>query len=361
MNFTCLQSELISAIQTVQKTTFKNPSPYQNYIYIEANEYNIKLVSSSSENTVIVTMAAQVSVQGKVLVPGNILRDIVSRMPSVNISISTDDNYVMTVKYTNMKYSIQCISSSGYDFLDDISSLDSFSMPTEAFKSCIAATYFAASTQETRPTLNGILLKCVAGSLDFVSTDGSRVAICTYNIGNASDFEIIIPARFIRDITSSQTDGDVASFDFNDRYVKLTMGNITVISGLITGKFINYRSIIPTQSGTLMTCNRNEFLNILERAYLLSDEDLYTVKFDIRYSKLVVSSNSINGEAFEEIFVNTDGNPITIAFNSRSFIEILKNIEQENIVFEFTTGTRICMIRPLDRGDLIYLISPIRI
>lgn len=363
MNFSCTQQELLCGIQTVQKAIHKTPSPFQQYIYIETCQSNIRLVSTSPDNTVIVVINADVLSSGRILVPVLILRDIVSKMPDVIINILTDDNNLMTVKYQSMRYSIQCASCASFSFAETIESDKNFTVNTDELKKSIAQTYFTASTQETRPTLNGILLKCDHGKMDLVSTDGTRVAIKTMHINEDISFDMIIPARFIHDILSSQirSDSNISQISFNDKYMKYTSDNITVITGLISGKFINYKSILPHGEGTTMMCNRSEFLNILERAFLLSDEDLYTVKFDINYSKLFVSSNSVQGEAFEEIYVKTEGAPVTIAFNSKAFIEILRNIEYELLVFEFTTGTRICKIRPLENDDLMYLISPIRI
>lgn len=363
MNFSCTQQELLYGIQTVQKAVHKTPSPFQQYIYIETSGASVRLVSTSPDNTVIVVINAIVSSSGRILVPVAILRDIVSKMPDVTINLQTDENNLMTVTYQSMRYSIQCASSASFTFPENIDSDTEFTLSTEEFKKSVSQTYFTASTQETRPTLNGILLKCQHGKIDFVSTDGTRVAIKTISINEDISFDIIIPARFIHDILNSQlkSNCDISRITFNGKYMKYQSDNITVITGLISGKFINYKSILPHDKSTTMMCNRSEFLNILERAFLLSDENLYTVKFDINYSKLFVSSNSVQGEAFEEIYVKTEGAPVTIAFNSKSFIEILKNIEYEQLVFEFTTGTRICKIYPLENENLLYLISPIRI
>ena len=362
MNFSCTQQDLISAVNTVQKTTSKKPSPFQQYIYIEATQYNVRLVCSSSDNTVICTLPAEVIEQGTVLVPTAIFRDIISKLPDVTVNIVINEKYLMNVIYTNMKYSIQCISASAYTFLDDIQGQTVFNIKTDDLKRSISQTYFTASLQETRPILTGIYFKCESGVLDLVTTDGSRVSIKTLQLDNDMTFEAVIPARFLYDaVNSSFIDADVTNIAINDKYMKLSMGNTTVITGVLSGKYINYKSIIPTDASTVMICNRNEFLNIIERAFLLADEDLYTVRFDVNYSKLFVSSNSVQGEAFEEIYVQTSGNPVTIAINSKSFIEILRNMDYEQLVFEFTTGTRICKIKPLEADDIIYLISPIRI
>ena len=362
MNFSCTQQDLISAVSTVQKSTSKKHSPFQQYIYIEATQYNVRLDCSTSDNTLICTLPAQIHEPGTVLVPTSIFRDIISKLPDVTVNIAVNEKCLMNVNYTNMKYSIQCMSASAYTFLDDIEGQIAFDVKTDELRRAVSQTYFTASLQETRPILTGIFFKCDNGSLDLVTTDGSRVSIKTLKLDNNESFEAIIPARFLHDaLNSSFINAEITNIVINDKYMKLSMGNTTVITGVLSGKNINYKSIIPTDASTVMICNRNEFLNIIERAFLLADEDLYTVRFDVNYSKLFVSSNSVQGEAFEEIYVQTSGNPVTIALNSKSFIEILRNIDYEQLVFEFTTGTRICKIKPLEADDIIYLISPIRI
>lgn len=363
MKFYCLQQDIISAIQTVQKVSYKNPSEIHRYIYIEARRNSIKIVAAGAEQTVITQIPCDVQRDGMVLAPLSVLRDIISKMPDVAINFEVNDRLLMTVSYIHMKYTIQCMPASAFSYTEEIAEELRFSMKTSDFRTCIKQTYFTASLQDTRPILSGILLKCSNGYLDFVSTDGTRVALRTIRLSENISFEIIIPAKFVFDIIHSSNiyDDDETIITFNQKYIKIKTGNTTLITGLINGKFINYRNIIPSDAGTVMTCDRTSFLDILERAFLLSDESLYTVKFEIKYSKLFVSSVSEAGQAFEEIIVQTQGNPITIAFNSKNFIEILRNIDYDLLLFEFTTGTRICKITPVECSDLLYLISPIRI
>ena len=363
MKFSCLQQDLTSAIHTVQKAASKNPSVISQYVYIETYQCNVRIISAGSEHTVIAQIPAEIYNEGNVLAPASLIFSIVSKMPDVTINIEVNDKLLMTVSYIQMKYNIQCMPAASFSFMENISEEQHFSMKTEDFKKCIRQTYFTSSFQDTRPILSGILIKCENSKADFVSSDGTRVAIRTINIDENISFEIIIPAKLVYDIinSSDKYDNSDSIISFNQKYIKINTGNITLVTGLISGKFVNYKNLIPKEASTVMTTDRTAFLSILERAFLLSDESLYTVKFDINYSKLLVSSASAAGNAFEEIPIQMTGNPLSIGFNSKKFIEILRNTEYELLTFEFTTGTRICKITPVDCDELIYLISPIRI
>lgn len=362
MKFSCLQQELTCAIQTAQKLPIREQTSPYSCIYIDTLKSYVRIIASGADQTVISKIDADVYNEGKILVPLALFRDIISKMPNVTVNIEVNEHFVMTVRYMHMKYTIQCMQAASFSFTEDIADTSRFTMNIADLKRSIKQTYFAA-LPASRPILSGMLIKGEKGKADFVTTDGTRVAISTAKINENIAFEIIIPAKFIFDVThsSDKYDNTPANIEFNEKYVKITIGNTCVISGLINGKFINYKSIIPSEASTVMTTDRSSFLSILERAYLLSDESLYTVKLEINYSKLLVSSASAAGNAFEEISVSTKGNPITIAFNSKNFIEILKNTDYELLSFEFTTGTRICKITPVECDELIYLISPIRI
>ena len=363
MKFSCLQQDMVSSIQTVQKAAAaKGTSPIYQYLYIETLDDSIRVVATNQSQTIATVIPAQIEESGKILLPISLFRDVVSKMPSVIIEMKSNDRNLMTVSYVNMKYSIQGMPVGEYTFMDDIAGDMKFDIETEKFRKYVKQTYFTASTEETKPTLNGIFLKCRNGALDVVTSDSYRLSLVKGSIDSDITFDIIVPAKILSEILSSADDEDkITNVVFNSKYIKIQTGKTTLVTGLISGNFINYDNIIPKEYKTKMVCGRQALLSILERAFVLSDKTtLYPVKFEIGYSKLFVSSNSEAGEAYEEIQVQTDGDGLTIAFNSKYFIEILRNTEYENLQFEFTSSTRTCVIRPTDTDDVLYLILPIR-
>ncbi len=364
MKSTCLQQDLVAAIQTVQKAAAaKGTSPIYQYIYMETKEDELRLVATNQSQTLSTSIPAHIDEPGKILLPGSLLRDIVSKMPSVMIELKANDTNLMTVSYINMKYSIQGAPVGEYTFMDDIAGNVNFEIATEELRKYIRQTYFTTSIEESKPALNGILFKCSNGVLDVVSSDSYRLSLTHGKLADDLSFEIIIPAKLIYDIVSSaDEEGKTTKVVFNQKYIKLTVGNTTLVTGLIAGSFINYSKLIPTEYKTRIVCSRQTLLSILERAFILSDKNtLYPVKLDISFSKLFVTSNSESGEAYEEIQVKTEGDPLVIGFNSKFFIEILRNIDYDDLEFEFTTATRVCVIRPVENKDIVYLILPIRL
>lgn len=364
MKLSCLQQDLIQAIQIVQKgASGKVNSPIYQHIYIETGKDSLRLVTTNQAQTIATTIQAQIEEEGKILLPVSLFRDIVSKMPSVMIELKSNDRNIVTVSYINMKYAIQGTPVGEYTFIDDIDKEQEFDIETEKLKTFIKQTYFTVSLDESKPALNGILLKCENGNLDVVSSDSYRMSLVKAKLDTDISFEIIIPSKIIYDIISSADETvKTTHISFNKRFIKITVGDTMIVTGLIMGSFINYSKIIPEEYKTRIVCNRSTLLSILERAFILSDKgSMYPVKFEINFNKLFVTANSEAGEAFEEIQVQTEGDPLTIGFNSKFFIEILRNAEDENLTFEFTTNTRVCVIRPENNSDVTYVILPRRL
>ncbi len=364
MKFNCLQQDLISSIQTVQKAaTSKGTSPIYQYIYVETLRDEVRLIATNQSQTISNIIPAQIDEPGKILLPTALFRDIISKMPSVMIEMKSNDRNLMNVSYTNMKYAIQGMPVGEFTFMDNIEGDISFEIKKNDFKSFIDRTFFTASIDETKPTLNGIMLKCQNGKMDAVTSDSFRLSLVKGNIGQDISFEIIVPAKLLHEILATSGDDDeITLITFNSKYIKVKLGKTTLVTGLISGKFVNYEAIIPKEYKTKMSCSRQLMISILERAVILSDKDtLYPVRFEIGFNKLLVSSNSSAGEAFEEINVKTEGDSLTIGFNSKQMIDLLRNADYDDLEFEFISPTRTCVIRPVANDDMLYLITPLRL
>ena len=201
MKLSCLQQDLISSIQTVQKAAAaKGTSPIYQYIYIETVNDALRVVATNQSQTIATIIPAQIEEEGKILLPISLFRDIISKMPSVIIEMKSNERNLMTVSYINMKYAIQGIPVGEYTFMDDISGDVKFDIDTEEFRKYVKQTYFTASVDESKPTLNGILLKCKNGLLDVVTSDSFRLSLSKGKINEEISFEVIVPSKILYEI-----------------------------------------------------------------------------------------------------------------------------------------------------------------
>jgi len=364
MHFFCLQNELNKAIQLVQKAvTGKVTSSAYQRIYIETTEDNkVKLLATNQTHTIITTISADIKEPGVVLLPLSLTRDVISKMPDVMVELKTNESNLLTVQYTQLKYSIQGFNVKEYEFIEDIPYSTSFDIPSDKLNEYIKATDFTVSIDETKPSMTGLLFSCENGNLDVVSSDSYRLSLVKDKLDESLNFNFIVPAKIFAEVMHLSTEGSLTNIAFNQRQIMFTTGNVRLITGLISGKFINYNAIIPKDYKTKITVEKKDFISVLERAYILADSStMHPVKFQIGFNNILITASSEYGDAYEELNVMSTGDSLLIAFNSRFFIDMMKNIEGDVLEMEFTTNTRSCLIRSTDKTDRLYLILPIRI
>ena len=128
---------------------------------------------------------------------------------------------------------------------------------------------------------------------------------------------------------------------------------------------MNYSSVIPDTWETRIRVNKNVLLNCFERISLISassieKEKKYPVKMSIDIGKVTICCTNQTGDAKEEIYVSTEGKNLEAGFNPKYFLEALRAIDDEEIYVDFGSSISPCIIRPVEEGDYIYMILPIR-
>jgi DNA polymerase-3 subunit beta len=228
-------------------------------------------------------------------------------------------------------------------------------------KEMLGLTSFAASMDETRYILNGILIKIQKNSLIFVATDGKRLAFVERKIKQEVDIRasLIVPIKTIQELMRNLQDEGELSLILGNNQVLFDLGNIVIISRLIEGEFPDYQQVIPPVSENKIVVNREQFLLATKRAALLSTPDYQAVKLEVFKNKLVVSKSTPDiGESREEIPIEYRGKEMAIGFNPNYITDVLKNLSQETVEFELSDGEKPGVIRV---GGYIYIVLPMRL
>ena len=94
---------------------------------------------------------------------------------------------------------------------------------------------------------------------------------------------------------------------------------------------------------------------------MAKDSNSNLIKLDVQEDTLVITSNSQLGKVREEVSVNLQGESIQIAFNSRYLLDVLKNIEDDEVILEMTSGVSPCVIKCKNTDSSKYLVLPVRL
>lgn len=364
MKIICSKEQLLEGINIVQKAVSSKPAlPILEGILLEAKD-NFKLTGNDLEMGIEFFVSADIKETGSIVLNSRMFGEIVRRLPDSEVLIEVKDNHTVVIECENSHFELKGLSSEGYPALPEIKKENAFKVSQKNLRDMIRQTVFAVGVDENRPILTGSLIECKENELIFVSIDGFRMALRrSIRENENSEFSVVVPGKTLNEIVKIMQSIDDEVLIYNSKnQILIDLGNCKIISRLIDGEYLNYKSIIPNDYETKIRIKRKDMLASLERAYLITTEDKkYPVKFNIKDDKILISSNTELGAVREEIFTDVNGSNMDIGFNPKYFIEALRVIEEEEIDVYFTSSIGPCTIRPIEGDDFAYMILPIRI
>jgi DNA polymerase-3 subunit beta len=237
-------------------------------------------------------------------------------------------------------------------------------------------TSYAASTEETRPQLNGVLLLSTDKSVTFVSTDGHRLAraSCVGSYPGLSAPGIIVPTRALLSVSrtaeeaTSPVEIEVAG-GRNQAGFSTQVGEyrVQILTRLLEGTYPNYEQVIPKDNPHTLTARRVDLMEAIDIVASHADNVTRQVRFSVRKGGLGVSSTTPElGAGEQKLTAEFDGEPLEIGYNAGYLLDILRSIPTEQVCFRLKTSLSAGIIEPIgalpqSAEDLLCLIMPLRL
>ncbi len=344
----------------------KQTLPILSNVLIEKEPGNIRFTATDLEIQITTTVEINEEKKetGSITVSGKKLQEILRILPEQSkISIQIKENKAQ-VKANTSKFSLQTLPAEDFPKLNyQITESKKFILKQSALKELLLSVQYAMAQQDVRYYLNGVLLLIDGNKLKVVATDGHRLAFNSRTIeGDHEKQEIILPRKAVTELCKLLNDTDEnAEIEFSAQQAKLSFSGITLVTKVIDGKFPDYERVIPKYSNHL-SMNRNMVQQALQRAAILSNEKFRGVRFVLTEKNLtIISNNSEQEEAQEEIATQYHGEALDIGFNVNYLMDGLNNIKSENTVFSFGDANSSILITTAESEDFRYVVMPMRI
>ena len=364
MNFICSKQKLQEGISIVTKAiTGKTTLPLLEGIYIEATKDGLTLIGSDMDVSIETKVEADVINEGKIVIDSKLFSEIIRKLPNSDVKIEITENDLIQVSCEKSVFNLVFMNPSDYPMLPMINEDITVEVPQNLLKNMIKGTSFAIAQDEARPILQGILFEVKNRQLNLVALDGYRLAIRTEMLDIDSNIEVVIPGKTLNEVSKIIEDNsDIVKITFTNNHILFNLNNTKIISRLLEGKFVNYLSLLPQEHKLLVNVNKQELQNGIERASLMAkDGNSNLIKLDIQDETLIITSNSQLGKVREEVAINLQGEGVQIAFNSRYLLDVLKNMEEDEVVMEMTSGITPCVIKGNNMNNAKYLVLPVRL
>ncbi|MFH0985678.1 MAG: DNA polymerase III subunit beta [Candidatus Omnitrophota bacterium] len=340
-----------------------NTLPILNNLLLETQKNGkVKIIATDMDLGISTLLPAEIIQPGSVTIPARKFFDIIKELPEGIIEISVSKNNTVNIKAGKANFKILGLDKEEYPKLPEFSLDEAIEIEQGIMKESLSLTAFAISHDETRYVLNGVLFGIQGSQIRFVATDGRRMAFYKKETKqkNNKSAEMIVPAKTIHELLKLlEWEGTVKIVSTQNKVI-FCFEDTYLTSSLIEGNFPNYDQVIPKEEKTIVQTNREEFLQAVKRVSLLTSPEAPALKFDFVKNKIIVSAKTPNmGEAKEEISADVKGGEITIGFNPGYFLDVLKNLSDENIGISLTSPDKPGVIK--GREGYLYVIMPMQL
>ncbi|EJM97513.1 DNA polymerase III subunit beta [Herbaspirillum sp. YR522] len=322
----------------------------------------------STDIEVQITTHAEVgagSDAAKITVAARKLLDILRALPdSGEVSISLS-NKRLTVQSGKSRFALQTLAAEEFPIMKEAEQYNAqVALPQKTLKHLFNMVHFAMAQQDIRYYLNGLLLVVEGKNVIAVATDGHRLAFC--QVVTEAEFprqEVIIPRKTIIELQRLLDDSDdEVKLEIANNQVKLSFGDIELISKLVEGKFPDYTRVIPSGYKNGFTISREQLLRSLQRAAIMTSDKFKGVRWVVAPGSLKISStNADQEEAVEELEIDYGGDSVDIGFNVSYLLDVLNNLKHDYVHIALGDSNSQALITIPDNADFKYVVMPMRI
>ena len=365
MNIFCDKDLLLESLNTVIKAVAaRTVQPILECFLLIVEEDNFKVIGNDLELSITLNnIKSEIIQEGRIAIEARLFIEIIRKLPEGRINIYTDDKNIVYIKSTKVEFKIMCFDPKDFPLIETESENLKYTLKALDFKNMIRQTIFSVSLDESKPILTGELIEIENNILNIVAIDGFRIAHKKLTVLEKEKLSVIVPSKSLNEISKILPSTDeLINIIPSQKHITITYNNCLIVSSLKEGEFVKYKEIFTEEFSTKVFLKRQNLLSSLERASLISREAKKSpVILNIENNIITISSNTEIGMLREEMTVEREGKNLEIGFNPKYLIDVLKVMEQENIVMQFTTPLNPCIIKPADDEDSRYLILPLRL
>ncbi|MEP7105355.1 MAG: DNA polymerase III subunit beta [Chloroflexota bacterium] len=369
MKLTCQPSTLSQALQIVSRAiSTRTTLPILNNILLETTAEGLALTATNLEIGIRKVVAAEVGEEGSTTVPARLLTDFVGTLPEKDLEIALDPaTQTLSLKCARFDTHVKCIEAEEFPPGPRPDEGDRLTIPLDELLAAIEQTQMAASTDEARPVLTGVLLHIDAEGQTLAATDGHRLAVRKLRARGGSDLEarLIVPARALAELPRAfrGESGEVEVIVSKARnQIFFRAGTSEVTSRLIDGTYPNYTQVIPTKSSTTVRVSTAELNQTVRAVSLFARDSANVIRLKTETGGLVLSATTNEvGDSRAELNAEVDGSDIQIAFNARYILDALAVAAEDQVELLFDGPLSPGLIRPPGSDQYLYVIMPVRV
>jgi len=367
MKFNASSSELSKKLSIASNAiSQKAIMPVLEDFLLELEGNNLKISATNLETSVVLAMEVTGHEDGNIALSARLLLDTLRTLPEQPVTIETLDNKIIQITSSFGKYKMASDDFEDFPQIEEAPDGEKVVIDSIVLKSAIEKTITA--TGEVGVVMNsmtGVLFQLDFNKANFVATDSHRLIKFTYNgLNFDSTKSFILPVKGLGLLKNALLDDGQVEISWTDKNAFFLFEGYKIMSTLINENFPNYNNVIPVNNESVLFVNRKDLINSLKRLLIFSNKSFNLVTFNLSEDSLTLATEDpdFSQDATEQLPCKYDGEPITMGFSAKFFMELLLNTDDDEVKIELSNPNTPVIIRPVEDNpneDIILLLMPL--
>ncbi len=363
MKFSIVRSTFLDALQKVQNIVpAKGNLQILSNAMIQAEDERLCITTTDLDMSVRCYIECEVEEPGSVTLPIRRLSSIIREMNEGRIQVEIDNRDVASLQSGADFFKIYGLSIQDFPPIPDAEGKFSYSIDQGVFKEMLRKTYYAASQDETRMILNGVLMSFKENKLTTVATDGRRLALVEQEIdvSETAECDVVIPSKAVNELLKILNDEGEFKIYIQNNQVIFDLEESIMSTKVIEGVYPNYRQVIPAGCDERVIVERELLNSAIRRVSIVTSETTDNVRLTFAANQLTINTNTPDvGEARSTVPIKYAGKEISIVFKPEFVMDPLKNIDDDEIYFEINDGFSPALLKC--SLPFLYVLMPLRV
>lgn len=362
MKFRCERDVLVDALATAGRAAANRGNlQILTGIHLELTGDRLRFTGSDVDLTITVDRIVDGGGDGVAVLPAKLASDIVRAFGpgAVAVEIDADEAHLSAGR---SEFSLRLMSAEEYPHFEPPSA-EAITIDADVFAVALKQVVPAASGDDSRPILTGVLMAAEGDGLRLVATDSYRLAVRDLpGVSVLSEGQsVLVPSRALNELGKILAGGKQLMVRFGTRDASFEVDGTRLTTRLIEGEFPNYRGLIPQNHPNRLTVDRAAVLEALRRVRLLAQDatPVRAVMHDGTVELMAITQEI--GQAHDELDATYVGQELTVAFNPAFLMEGIEVSGGEQITLETIDALKPAVIRAVDVPEFLYLLMPVRV
>lgn len=367
MKLTISREALLQPLQAIAGVVEKKQTmPVLSNVLLIAEDGQLTLTGTNMEVELVARVdEVELEQPGRITVPARKLADICRSLPeSASITLAHEGDRVR-VGAGASQFTLSTLPAEHFPNVEDDAESFRVTLAQRDLHQLLDATAFAMAQQDVRYYLNGLLLEVTEEQLRTVATDGHRLAMATLAAatGVEQERQLIVPRKGVLELMRLLDEVETpVELVIGDNHLRVTVDGYTFTSKLIEGKFPDYNRVIPRGGDKTVMADRMTLKSMLQRAGILSHENIRGVRLQLEPDQLHVYANNPDQEQAEDAMaVEYQGDPLQIGFNVGYLIDVLNAVDDDQVRMVFSDSNASALIESGADDDCVYVVMPMRL